>query len=85
MSKLWGPLLLALLISGNNEKKEIASLIDKAYHYRSSYLHHGEKGSVNDILRELQIKIWTALEKSVQLATKFKTKLEFIDGIDECA
>lgn len=76
---------LTVLNGGNNNQKEMTSLIDKAYHYRNSYLHHGEKGSILEILNELQLKIWTAIEKAVHMTSNFENKLEFIEYLDERA
>jgi len=76
---------LTVLNGGNNNQKKMTSLIDKAYHYRNSYLHHGGKGSILEILNELQLKIWTAIEKAVHLTSNFKNKLEFIEYLDEKA
>jgi hypothetical protein len=74
---------LIVLNGGKNYQKEITSLMTKAYHYRSSYLHHGEKGPILDILKNLQSKIWTSIKKAVKLVSKFENSLEFIDYLEE--
>lgn len=75
--------LAVLTDSNNNSHLDVISLLDKAYHHRSSYLHHGETISDMNTLRALQLIIWTAIEKTVHLTTKFNTKDDLIRYLDD--
>lgn len=75
--------LAALTGSNNNSHLDVISLLDKAYHHRSSYLHHGETISDMNTLRALQLIIWTAIERTVHLTTKFNTKDDLIKYLDD--
>lgn len=77
-----GRRLTLLSVSSTESPVEIISLLDKAYERRASYIHHGGKSSVIEILAALQLKIWVAIEKAMRMTSKFKTKNEFIEYID---
>lgn len=74
---------LAFLTETTVESRlDTIKILKSAYELRGTYLHHGEKTSVLDILRELQLIIWSAIHNTVMITSKFKTKLEFIENLE---
>jgi hypothetical protein len=65
------------------QQVNVISTLSKAYQRRSSYLHHGEIISDMNMLKDLQLIIWTAIERAVHFTSKFITKSEFINYLEE--
>lgn len=72
------------ILSGESveSRSDVAKLLSKAYDRRAFYLHHGGKRSVLDILKKLQLIIWSGIYKAVIKTSDYKTKLELINFLD---
>lgn len=76
-------LRLAFLTESEPEKrKNVKETINKAYKFRSSYIHHGKIREDWELLKDLQHTIWTAIRNALFSADRFKTPNEFLDYIE---
>lgn len=74
--------LAFLTCSELERRKNVREVINKAYKFRSSYIHHGNIGEDWELLKELQHIIWTAIRNALASKDKFKTPKEFFDYIE---
>jgi hypothetical protein len=76
-------LRLAFLSESEPQKrKNIKETINKAYKFRSSYIHHGKIREDWELLKDLQHTIWTAIRNALVSVDRFKTPKEFLDYIE---
>ena len=76
-------LRLAFLSESEPQKrKNVKETINKAYKFRSSYIHHGKIGEDWELLKVLQHTIWTAIRNALVSVDRFKTRKEFLDYIE---
>ena len=76
-------LRLAFLTRPDAEKrKKVKELVNKAYKFRSSYIHHGKVGENWELLRDLQHAIWDAIRNALLSTPRFKTQKEFLDRLE---
>ena len=64
------------------KRKNIKEIINKAYKFRSSYIHHGKVSKDWELLETIQHTIWTAIRNALVSADRFKTRKEFFDYIE---
>jgi hypothetical protein len=78
-------LRLAFLSESEPEKrKHVKETINRAYKFRSSYIHHGKIGEEDwELLKVLQHIIWTAIRNALISLNRFRTQREFIDYIEK--
>lgn len=65
------------------ERKEIIRITKLVYGLRSRYLHHGHTFSEKEALSKFLIHVWVFYVHLVASCSKFKTKAEFLDAIDD--
>jgi len=76
-------LKLAFLTESEPQKrKHVKEIINKAYKFRSSYIHHGKINEDWELLKDLQYIIWAAISNALFSVNRFKTLKEFFDFID---
>lgn len=70
---------LGFFITQNpQERKDVVSLVNKAYKIRSNFVHHGKEKEDYEILQKLLISVWKAINLLIRNHDKFKTKQEFL-------
>jgi hypothetical protein len=76
-------LRLAFLTESEPKKrKNVKDRINKAYKFRSSYMHHGKIREDWELLRDLQLTVWTAFRNALVSSNRFKTAKEFLDHLE---
>jgi hypothetical protein len=64
-------------------RKNVVTLVKKAYKLRSAYLHHGKFDYDYKILQELQHTVWTALRNVLMNRSRFMSQAELLDFIEK--
>jgi Apea-like HEPN len=82
-----GERMAALIGHDPASRKAIIGNVKKTYALRSSFIHHGQRISVDeaDTLREFMFRAWTCLDALVRLAYQnpTMTKAQYFDWIEE--
>jgi hypothetical protein len=66
-----------------DNRKKIIKLVKDCYQQRSRYIHHGRQESDEDLLRNLQICVWTALRKVIVSKDQFTSQDRLIEFIED--
>ncbi|MEP7220258.1 MAG: hypothetical protein ABI876_15145 [Bacteroidota bacterium] len=78
-------LRLGYLCADNaRDRQQVRSLLRTAYGQRSRYLHHGKEQRDMEVLRELQLHVWTAINHAIELSEHLKTKHDLFHVIEQC-
>lgn len=64
------------------KRKSVREMINKAYKFRSSYIHHGKIKEDWELLKVLQHSVWTAIRNALVSTAKYKSVKDFLNHID---
>lgn len=64
------------------QRKSVIDLVREAYEIRSSYIHHGKKRQDIDLLRNIQMTIWSVLRKCIRNRSQFQNQAQLLDFVE---
>lgn len=78
-----GQRLAFLLASNYEDRKSIIKTVQDAYMSRSSFIHHGNKTNDIEMVKPIQMLVWSALRKILFMRSEFDTQEKLIQHLEK--
>jgi hypothetical protein len=78
-----GERMAFILGSASGERRRIAGLVRKAYRHRSEYIHHGNRPTEMEDIRQFFRYSWVFFVRIIKMSSDFSTKEEFLDALED--